>query len=124
MRHWFTPRQHPEAHIQEVNQEGVSYLSVDEFERPEEVTQNYEEWDELPLEIRSQLRGKKYYMLTFNDERLFMEAIRLMLSRLTAHLDNMWLDNDYGALMPARTFMEESARNPGWDWRRFQLPPP
>ena len=118
--HWFTPQTSPALQIQEVGQ-GTSYLSVDELGPAEEVTRDYEENDDLPLKIRSKLRGKKYYLLTFNDERLFMEAIILILLRLSSHLDDMWLDNDYGMLIPAGTFLEESARNPAWEWRQFQL---
>jgi hypothetical protein len=43
-----------------------------------------------------------------------------MLERLTAQQDEMWLDNGYGALIPARTFTEEATRDPGWQWRQFQ----
>jgi hypothetical protein len=116
--HWFTPQKPPALQIQEVVDHGVFYLSVDELGPAEEVTRDYEENDELPLKIRSQLRGKKYYQLSFNDDRLFIKAITLILSRLASHLDGMWLDNDYGVLIPARRFLEESARNPAWEWRQ------
>ena len=117
--HWFTPQGSPALQIQEV-EHGTSYLSVDELGPAEDVTQEYEENDELPVNLRSQLRGKHYYLLTFNNEHLFMKAFLLILSRLKSHLDDIWLDNGYGALIPARTFMEEAARNPAWEWRQFQ----
>jgi hypothetical protein len=106
----------PQAHVQ-VADNGAWYVTFSELTPTDDVRGDYEDNDEIPESIRKALSGKRFYLVSFNDYGFGAAVVRHVLSALGAASEDIWLDNDYGVLIPAGRILAELAADPNWDWR-------
>lgn len=83
------------------------YLSIDE--------------DEISPEIEAALADKVFYYINFNDMAFVKEAVTYLLNQPEMTIPECWIDDDHGALIPARRFLDKLQAEPNWDWRRVKF---
>jgi hypothetical protein len=115
----YIPGERSQVHVQ-VTENGTWYVTFNELTPRETVRGDYEDNDDVPETIRSQLGQKRFYMISFNNYRFCSAVVRQVLSRLQSETHSMWLDNDYAVLIPANVVLSELAENPDWDWRSYR----
>jgi hypothetical protein len=118
---WHISGERPEAQVQYYDN-GCWYVSFNELTPTQDVRSDYEDNDEIPQNIKEKLVEKVFYLVSFNDYEFCGTVIRYLLSRLIASSPDIWLDNDYGVLIPARSILAEFDVDPNWDWRSYHSP--
>jgi hypothetical protein len=97
---------------------GIKYVSIGELVPADEVHDDYLSNEDIPVEIQEKLRDTVFFHVAYNDYIFCSTVIQYLFSKLTHVQDRVWLDNDYGTLIPAETVLREFGINPLWDWRQ------
>jgi hypothetical protein len=108
--------QRPQAHVQ-VSNDGTWYVTFGELTPTEDIREDYADNEDVPEAIKAKLDGKRFYAVSFNDYKFGSTVVRRLLSRFAPMSQDIWLDNDYGVLVPASRVLAELDANPNWDWR-------
>ena len=94
----------------------LKYVNIGEMQPQEEVENEYKNDDIFDEGFRTSLLGHKFYSVTFNDLDLCNRVVEKLL-KLTANLENCWVDNGYGKAIRADTALKNILANPQWDWQ-------
>lgn len=114
---------HPDRCTIQTGKNSTIYVSIHELVPADEVRDEYLCDDDIPARIREKLQDTVFFTFGYNDHSFCGSVIQYLLSELENVRDRVWLDNDYGTLIPADTVLKELRANPAWDWRRYSPPP-
>jgi len=95
------------------------YVDIMELPNRQDALREYLEWD-LPTSVKQQLEKETFYSISYNSLTSASFIIRDLLSTLIVSHPDIWLDNDYGELIPGQTVLNEFKRNPQWDWHTYR----
>lgn len=98
------------------------YVSIEEMSSPAEVAEDYETNESLSPQFRGSVRGSVFYSIRYNNFQIVKEAVELILATLEDELDHVWMDTDYGEVLPGREVLRRLREEPGWDWRHAYSP--
>jgi len=92
------------------------YVSISELNLLA-TAEEYSGNEDLPEQFRGAVHNSRFYSIAFNSLELAKDVMRILLNGLASDINKLWIDDDYGRVMPAADFLENLATIPGWDWR-------
>ncbi len=97
------------------------YVRIDEYEDTNAAADEYRTWDVVDDALRTSLAGgMAFFSVDFSDFQIAKSLIADILGDVRVDLSKMWIDNDYGNLIPARLFLE-MIKDQHSDWRRVDF---
>ncbi len=80
-----------------------------EFEKADDVTAYYD--DEEGDVFKNDILEPEFYLIRFKDIEFLKFALSQSLDR-----SDIYLDNDFGLILPGAQFLAMIKQRPGWDW--------
>jgi hypothetical protein len=94
------------------------FVSIAELDSVIAATE-YAENEDLPEKFRRVVNESSFYLASFNSLGLIKDVMRELLLAFGGSLDTSWIDDDYGRIIPAATFLYKLTSDSEWDWRSW-----